>query len=234
MPAVSRSNELTHIAFILDGNRRWAKSRGLPAIEGHRRGYDNLKDMADVLFARGVKYVTAYVFSTENWQRSRAEVKFLMKLAYQACVRDIKILQEKNIRFRWLGSRAGVDDKLARAIEQAECDTAGNDGGTLSLCFNYGGRAEIIEAVQKMAAEKLAPAELTEAKMSEHLYTAGMPDPDLIVRTSGEMRLSNFLLWQCAYSELYFEPCHWPDFDEHKLDKVLDDYHNRVRRFGQC
>jgi len=226
-------SKLQHIGFILDGNRRWAQAHGLPRLEGHRRGYDNLKKIADLVFDQGIPFVTAYVFSTENWQRSKEEVKFLMDFAYQVYVKDLGELHKKGIRLVWLGSREEVSDKLRRAIEDAEEKTRDNTHGTLCLCFNYGGRAEIVTAVQQIVREKIPADDITQEVIKSHLYSADIPDPDLIIRTSGEQRLSNFLLWGSAYSELMFEPMHWPDFDEQALVKALEEYHNRTRRFGK-
>ena len=234
MAAESPQNSVPrHIGFILDGNRRWAKDHKLPTLEGHRRGYESLKKITEACFDRGVEYVSAYIFSTENWQRSKDEVSFLMDFAYQMSVKDLAELNERGIRLVWLGSRDNVDDKLRRAIENAVEQTKDNSRGTLCVCFNYGGRQEIVEAIRSMLKEKIDPQSVSPELVQQYLYAPQVPDPDLIVRTSGEQRTSNFLLWEAAYAELYFEPAYWPDFDEHKLDNVLEHYHNRSRRFGK-
>lgn len=228
----SEQPPLEHIGFILDGNRRWAKERNKPTLQGHQAGYDNLKKVAEACFDRGIKYFSCYVFSTENWRRSQDEVSYLMRLVTRFLSRDAQELHEKNIRLKILGTRNHLDKKIVQAIDDAEQLTAGNTAGTLLACFNYGGQEEIVSAVQQIVSEGMQPENITVDVIKDHLYTAGIPAPDMIVRTSGEMRLSNFLLWDSAYAELSFIDKYWPDFGEADLDQVLADYDQRVRRFG--
>lgn len=222
-----------HVGFILDGNRRWAKSRGLPTLEGHRVGYDNLKDIVIAATERGVKFVSAYIFSTENWNRTSAEVKYLMDLSYKMITRDVEELNKEDIRVVWLGSQDNVSQKLQRAIRDAEEKTKDNTRSTLGLCFNYGGQQEIVDAAKFLMSNGEKPEDLTIEKLSQALYAPQMPSIDLLVRTSGEQRLSGFMLWRAAYSELYFLDKHWPDFGVADLDAALKEYANRERRFGK-
>ncbi len=219
-----------HIALIPDGNRRWAKAHNLPMMEGHKRGYDNLKTTADLAVARGVKHLTAYIFSTENWRRTADEVKYLMGLVNWVLTDQVKDFHANGYRLKFFGSPDKVDSKIVKGIAAAESLTKDNTKATLNICFNYGGRAEIVAAVNGLI--KQGAAEVTEDSFGRQLQSTGQPDPDLIVRTGGERRLSNFLLWQSAYSELYFTDVLWPDFDEVELDKALADYADRQRRFG--
>lgn len=230
---MSETKTIEHIGFILDGHRRWARGRGLPEVEGHRAGYDNLKKITEACFDRGIKLVTAYIFSTENWQRSKEEVGYLMRLLERALTRDIKELDEKNIRLRFVGSEENLTPKLIKIMRDAEKHTAGNTAGMLCACFNYGGREEIVAAARELVRTGATPEEITEISLKDKMYTHGLPDPDLIVRTSGEQRLSNFLLWGSAYAELFFTATLWPDFDAKALDAVIADYHARERRFGK-
>lgn len=222
-----------HLAVILDGNRRWAKERGLPTLEGHRRGYDNLKRVGVAAFDRGVEFFTAFVFSTENWKRSEEEVAYLMNLLHHALANEIGFFMEHDVRMKVLGRREGLSEKLVSAIEDAERKTAGNKRGQMNFCLNYGGRAEIVDAARRIAAEGLSPETITEELFASHTWSAGIPDPDLIIRTSGEHRLSGFLTWAGVYSELLFLDSHWPDFDEATLDAALAEYERRERRFGK-
>ena len=219
-----------HIAVIPDGNRRWAKQHKLETAEGHKAGYDRLREIAEACFDRGVKYVTAYAFSTENWSRTKDEVGYLMQLALWVVETEAEEYHKKNIRLRLIGSKQDLDQKLVEGIERAEKLTAGNTAGTISLCFNYGGRNDLIEAVNDLIKE--GADKVDEESIARHLATGDMPEPDLIIRTSGEQRLSNFLIWEGAYSELYFADCLWPDFDASELDKALDEYASRQRRYG--
>ncbi len=222
-----------HIGIILDGNRRWAKARGLPSLEGHRRGYDNLKTIGLACLERGIGHFSAFVFSTENWQRSREEVGYLMDLLYLALTKELDFFQKHGIRLKVLGSRDRLSEKMVRAIDEAERATAANPRGQLNLCLNSGGRAEIVAAVRRIAAQGLGPEAITEATVSANVWSAGIPEPDLIIRTSGEKRLSGFLTWSGVYSELLFVDKHWPDFDARDLDAALADYDERQRRFGK-
>ncbi|HSH31753.1 MAG TPA: polyprenyl diphosphate synthase [Candidatus Saccharimonadales bacterium] len=221
-----------HVGIILDGNRRWAKSRGLPQLEGHRRGYDNLKTIGEAALERGVSYLSAYVFSTENWQRSKEEVNYLMDLLYWVATHEVAEMNRKNIRVRFLGSKHRLSSKILQAIDQAEAKTAANSKGTVAFCLNYGGQVEITEAVGKMLADAVPAEDATIEKIASYLYAPDIPPLDLVIRTSGEQRLSNFMLWRAAYAELYFTDKHWPDFSPADLDAALAEYALRKRRFG--
>lgn len=223
---------MEHIAFILDGNRRWARAHGLPTFEGHRRGYETMKTMAREVFARGIPYMTVYAFSTENWKRAEDEVSYLMGLVVQAFTNDLSYFADEGIRLRIFGLREGLSAPVLEGIERAERETAGNTHGQLNVCFNYGGRAELVRAAQQLVREGVSADAITEDMISARLWTAGLPDPDLVIRTSGEHRLSNFLPWQSAYSELLFLEKHWPDMTEGDLDAALETYASRQRRFG--
>ena len=221
-----------HIAFIPDGNRRWAKHDGLPSLEGHKAGMDVLDGIARAAFDRGVKYISAYAFSTENWKRTEEEVSYLMALYLRYAKTQLKKAMADNIRICVSGSRDQLNPKLRSTIIELEEKTHANTSGTINICLNYGGHEEIVTAVRKIITEGTMSDDVTEELIKAHLYTADIPAPDLIVRTSGEQRLSNFLLWDSAYSELAFVDKNWPDFDESELDKVLDEYAQRQRRFG--
>lgn len=228
----SHSNVPTHIGFIVDGNRRWARQRGLPTLHGHRKGYERVKDLGIYAIDKGIKYVSAYIFSTENWSRSEEEVNYLMDLAYERAVSDVDELNEKGIRIRWLGSRARINAKLKQAIEKAEADTDHNTRGHLLLCFNYGGHLEIADALKSMMKADVKPEDVTPEAIAEHLYAPDVPPIDLMIRTSGEQRISNFMLWRMAYAELFFATKHFPAFKEEDLDRALADFASRERRFG--
>ncbi|HSX14364.1 MAG TPA: polyprenyl diphosphate synthase [Candidatus Saccharimonadales bacterium] len=222
-----------HLGLILDGNRRWALENGFPKLEGHRYGYETLKTIADAALDRGVKYLTAYVFSTENWKRPPIEVKFLMDLLYWVATKEVEEFHQKNIRLVFLGKEVPLSPKILKAIYQAEEKTKHNSHGTLALCLNYGGQTEITEAVQKIIKAGIHPDQITPDTIQAHLYHPEIPDVDFIIRTSGEQRLSNFMLWRSAYAELYFKSNkHWPAFTVSDLDEALKDYAERVRRFG--
>ncbi len=223
---------LDHIGFILDGNRRWAKQHGLKTIEGHMAGYKNLKKIAESCWEKGISYMSCYLFSTENWQRSNEEVSYLMSLTLRVILKDAKELHAKNVRLKIIGSRDKLDKKLVKSIEKAEELTKDNTAGTFIGCFNYGGRNEIVDAVKNIIDQGVESGDIDEEFIKNNLYTAEIPAPDLIVRTSGEKRLSNFLLWDSAYSELSFVDKLWPDFNDADLDNVLSDYTHRKRRFG--
>ncbi len=225
-------SSLHHIAFIVDGNRRWAADRGLAKLEGHKAGYERLKEIAEACFDRGIEQVSAYIFSTENWNRQKSEVSYLMDLAYRIFTQDLDELHRKGVRIRFWGSRERISQKLLQAIENTETKTQGNTRGCLNLCFNYGGQQELVAAVQEIVEAKIPADKITQEVIKAHLYTHDCPPPDMIVRTSGEQRLSNFLLWDSAYAELSFLPVYWPDFDVPQLDKVIADYVKRDRRYG--
>lgn len=221
-----------HIGFIVDGNRRWAKTHGLPTYEGHLAGYNAVTEVALAAFAAGVPYVSAYIFSTENWKRSQDEVGKLMSLVLRLLTSDVVILEKNNVKLKVIGSREGVSDKIVKAIEEAEAKTANNTHGTLVLCFNYGGQLEIADACKKIVQSGTAPEEITPELIEQHLYAPAIPPIDLVVRTSGEQRLSNFMLWRTAYSEFLFLEKNWPDMTKDDVIAILEEYTRRGRRFG--
>lgn len=231
---MSDNNQLpNHIAFIMDGNRRWARSNGLPTLEGHRHGYNKLKEVADWCLARGIRQMTVFAFSTENWNRSKEEVDYLMGLLHFALTKELGEFNQRGIRLKIIGRREGLPPNVAAAIPEAEKATADNKNGTLYIAINYGGQAEIVDAARKVILSGTKPEELDEEKFRNFLYAPEASDPDLIIRTSGEQRTSGFLTYQAAYSELYFTPTHWPAFSENDLDGALDWYKNRDRRYGK-
>jgi len=225
-----------HIGVIMDGNGRWARARGKPRTEGHLAGVKALRRLVELSIRYGVSYLTVFSFSSENWTRPRDEVRFIFSLLHRFVASDLESLIRNNVRIRIIGSRQGLDGSTRRLIDDVEAKTAANTGLTLVVAFNYGGKAEIASAARRIAeqvaAGRLRPEEVDEATVARELYTTGMPDPDIIVRTSGERRFSNFLLWQGAYSELIFIEENWPDFDEGSFLKVLEEYAGRDRRFG--
>lgn len=221
-----------HVGVIIDGNRRWAKSHGLPSYEGHLAGYNVLKDVALIMLKSGVEYMSAYVFSTENWKRSSDEVSRLMGLTLRILKTDIPTFNENNVRLKVLGSLDGVDPKIIKEIAKAEQATAGNTGGEFALCFNYGGQQEITDAVKKIVQSGVNPEDITPDTIAENLYAPEVPPIDVIVRTSGEKRLSNFMLWRSAYSEFIFLDKMWPDMTKSDVTAILKEYARRQRRFG--
>ncbi len=223
---------MKHLAIILDGNRRWARERSLPTLEGHRKGYDNVKTIGLAALERGVEFLTVFAFSTENWKRSKEEVGYLMDLLHLALTKEVDFFVKHDIRLKVIGSRAELSDKLQKAIVKAEERTAGGSKGQINMCINYGGRREILEAVKKLVREGVAPENVTEELISNSVWMARIPDPDLIIRTSGEQRVSGFLTWSGVYSELKFTDTYWPDFSEEELDKILEEFKTRGRRFG--
>jgi undecaprenyl diphosphate synthase len=224
---------LKHIGIIGDGNRRWARERGLPTLEGHRQGFQKMKDIGRWCLKRGIKILTFFAFSTENWNRSKEEVGYLMWLLKMAMTKDIYELKKDGIKLKVIGNIDELSKDLQEAIKRAEEITKNNKKGILNIAINYGGRPEIVYAVKKIIEQKIPSKRITEKVVNNNLYTAGLPDPDLIIRTSGEQRLSGFLLWQSAYSELYFITKYWPDFEEKDLDEVIREYSRRERRFGK-
>jgi len=225
-----------HIGVIMDGNGRWAKARGKVRTEGHIEGVKALRRLVELAMTYGVDYLTVFSFSSENWTRPKDEINFIFGLLHRFVASDLAKLHANNVKVRIIGSRDGLEDSLARLITEVEAKTANNTGLNLIVAFNYGGKAEIAEATRRIArdvlAGKLKPEDITEATIERGLYTFGVPDPDLIIRTSGEQRVSNFLLWQGAYSELVFVEQNWPDFDEETFLDVLEEYSARERRFG--
>lgn len=224
---------VNHLAIIMDGNRRWAKEQGLPSLEGHRAGYERLKQVGDWCLERNIKILTVYAFSTENWKRTQDEVGFLMDLIECALTKELDHFQSRGVRLRVIGRREGLRSSVIRAIEEAERATAKNDRVTLCLCLNYGGRTEMVDAIQSIARDGLKPEDIDEQAISQRLYWSNMPDPDLIIRTSGEERLSNFLMWQSVYSELFWCKHHWPEFSQQDLDEALQVFADRQRRYGK-
>jgi undecaprenyl diphosphate synthase len=225
-----------HVAIIMDGNGRWAAARGLPRGEGHRRGVEAVRQTVKAAIEFGIRYLTLFSFSSENWSRPAEEVDFLFGLFRRYIRRDVVDLHSAGVRISVIGKREGLPADILAMIEEAEALTAGNQALELIFAFNYGARNEVARAVQKIAGEVkdggLDPGSITEATITAHLDTAAFPDPDLIIRTSGELRLSNFLLWQSAYSELVFLPVLWPDFGRDALKEAIDEFGNRSRRYG--
>ncbi len=221
-----------HIGFIIDGNRRWAKKHGIPTYEGHLAGYNAIYDIAKTLFDAGVGFVSIYVFSTENWKRSENEVKKLMGLVLRLLKSDLHIFQENNIKLLVLGATNHVDQKILDAIVEAEEQTANNTGGTMAVCFNYGGQLEIADAVKKIVNAKVAPGDITPELVEQNLYAPEVPPLDMVVRTGGDQRISNFMLWRSAYSEFLFLDKLWPDMTKDDVTDILNEYNKRHRRFG--
>jgi len=221
-----------HIAIIMDGNRRWASQHGLSKLEGHREALMNLHSLLEYLHERQIKHVTVFLFSTENWSRSEDEIKGLFQLFEEALDIELSYLHNSGVRIRHLGQLEGLPKSLQTAINMAVELTKNNTNRTLSLAINYGGRSEILDATRRIIAEGIPPENIDEKLFSSYLYTNGIPDVDLLIRTSGELRTSNFLTWQTAYSELYFTDTLWPEFDTKELEKALLSYSQRQRRFG--
>ncbi len=221
-----------HIAIVPDGNGRWAEKRGLSRLAGHQAGVKKMRSLIEYLSSLQIKYVTLYGFSTENWGRPTDEIKGLFRILVERIDQDVPKLNKRGVRVRHLGRLGELPDWLQSSVKRAVELTKGNTGLTLSLAFNYGGHVEIIDAVRRIIAEGIPPEKIDEKMFSEYLYTAGIPDVDLLIRTGDELRLSNFLLWQTAYSEYYFTDVLWPDFSKEDMDKALIDYSQRKRRFG--
>jgi undecaprenyl diphosphate synthase len=216
----------------MDGNGRWATARNRPASFGHRAGVKAIKRVMYACEPLGVEILSVYAFSTENWSRPRLEVQALMRLFYVTLQRELAEIQERGVRILVSGRLAELSPRMRRQIADAQAQTASNQGGVLNVCLNYGGRAEIVDAVKRLTAEGVDPQEVDETSIRARLYAPELPDPDLIIRTAGEMRVSNFLLWQAAYSELVVTETLWPDFDQVDLERAIADYQGRVRRFG--
>ena len=221
-----------HVAMIMDGNGRWAKSRLMPRTVGHKAGVDTIKRIAIHAHKLGIKLLTLYAFSTENWKRPASEVDYLMKLLIKFVEKKIDQLMEEDCRINFLGDLSALPDATRDAVNKALEKTKNNKSLFINIALNYGGRDEIVHAVKKIVEKGYRPDEITEDLISENLYTASIPDPDLLIRPGGELRISNFLIYQIAYSELYFTDVLWPDFDEDELDKALEAFANRNRRFG--
>jgi undecaprenyl diphosphate synthase len=221
-----------HVAIIMDGNGRWAGRRHLPRVEGHRAGIQSVREVLETSARLGLRVLTLYAFSVENWKRPAAEVSTLMMLLRRYLRSELSTLQEHNIRFSVIGRADGLAPEIQVELADAERRTAANGGLHFNIALNYGGRTEIVDAARAAIASGLAPDQLTEARFADFLYTRGQPDPDLLIRTSGEMRISNFLLWQIAYAEIYVTETYWPDFRRHDLLEAIVAYQKRDRRYG--
>jgi undecaprenyl diphosphate synthase len=226
-----------HVAVIMDGNGRWATERGMPRVAGHREGVKAARALVKAADAAGLRFLTLFAFSTENWRRPEDEVSTLMRLLEEAIYRELPELMERNVRLRVIGRPHGVPAIVQRGIDHVVAETKVNTGLTVVMAFNYGARNELLDAFRSLAGRvqrgELAPEEISEAHVSRALYTDGVPDPDLLIRTSGEMRVSNFLLWQIAYTELWVTPTLWPDFGPGDLYRAIADFQRRSRRFGR-
>ena len=222
-----------HIGVIMDGNGRWAQEHGLPRLEGHRAGTENIRRLLRSCGEYGIKIVTIYAFSTENWFRPSDEVRGLIGILERVLEIEVENMHQEGVKLRHVGELEGLPDRLRKAVLDAIELTKNNDRLILNVAFNYGGRAEIVRAVKRLLEDNPDPNEIDEELFGGYLYTAGLPDPDLIIRTGGEMRLSNFLIWQSAYTEYYSTPTFWPDFDKEELTKALRAYARRERRFGR-
>jgi len=221
-----------HVAIIMDGNGRWARQRGLPRQAGHQAGTESLRRLLPAAVEFGINVLTLYAFSTENWSRPRVEVRALLSLMERVIDSELDALHRDGVQIRHLGRAEGVEPRLLDRIRRAEELTAANTRLILNVAFNYGGRAEIVDAVRQIVTEGLTPDQITEDTISNHLGTAGLPDPDLVIRTGGDLRLSNFMIWQAIYAEFYCTPTYWPDFDRDELYRALQAFQERERRFG--
>lgn len=235
-PELDRTRIPAHIAIILDGNGRWAQRRGLPRTAGHSAGSETFRRIATYLQGLGVRYFTVYAFSTENWKRPQAEVDAIMALLDQYLHEAIRDMRKKNIRLHFFGDEEALSPSLRALIRETDEASRTLDGMTVNVCVNYGGRAELVRAARLLAedcaAGRLRPEDIDERRVEERLWSAGVPDPDLLIRPGGELRLSNFLLWQSAYTEFYFTDTLWPDFDEREINRAIADFQRRSRRYG--
>lgn len=222
-----------HVAIIMDGNGRWAKKRLLPRVAGHRKGVDALRGVIRACAERGISHLTVFAFSSENWRRPADEVSLLMELFMRALENEVAKLHENGIRFRVIGDIAPFSARIQSLIREAELLTANNDRLTFTVAANYGGRWDVLQAIRKVISANIPADEMTEGDLTQHLCMADLPEPDLFIRTGGEQRISNFLLWQLAYTELYFTDALWPDFDTPALDAAITSYQKRERRFGR-
>ena len=221
-----------HVAIILDGNGRWAKAKGMPRNYGHVQGAKNGEKICEDAYYMGIKYLTVYAFSTENWKRSKDEVDALMTLLRNYMKTCVKTAKKNHMRVRVIGDKSGLAEDIQASIAKLEEESKDQDGLNFTIAINYGSRDEICRAVRKIVAEGIQPEDVTEEVISDHLDTAGIPDPDLLIRTSGELRLSNYLMWQLAYTEFYFTDVPWPDFNKAELEKAIEKYNGRDRRYG--
>ena len=230
---IIKTTNLQHIAIIMDGNRRWAKAKFLPSAVGHQKGVESLKKTMRLFDEFGIKYLTVYAFSTENWNRKKEEVDFLMSLLAKTLLNELDEMHRENVKIKFLGNIEKLSDNLIEIVKNAEEKTKNNTGVNLNIAFNYGARDEIVNAVKKIINDKIQPEEITEKLISNYLYTKNMPDPDLLIRTGGDKRISNYLLWQLAYSELYVTDTLWPDFGKESLEEAITEFGKRNRRFGK-
>ena len=234
---IIKNTKLQHIAIIMDGNRRWAKEKSLPSAAGHKKGVDALRKIVKACSDFGIKYLTVYAFSTENWKRTQAEVDFLMSLFSKTIVAEIPEFNKNDVKLKFIGDRKTLNKDILAVLEEGEAKTANNQTLTLQIAFNYGAKQEITNAlktiVEDVQAGKIQPDNITEDTVSEYLYTKNVPSPDLLIRTGGEKRISNYLLWQCAYSEIYVTDEYWPDFNEKSLADAIEEFNLRNRRFGK-
>ena len=221
-----------HIGYIVDGNRRWAKKHGLPAYEGHLAGYNVVQDIVTATFEQGVKYVSIYIFSTENWKRSEEEVGKLMNMLLKMLTSDLQLFTKNNIKLEVLGTRDNLSENLIKAIDNAESITSENTAGTLGLCFNYGGQLEVVDAVKKIIQSGASAEDIDVELINKNIYKPDIPPLDLVVRTSGEERISNFMLWRVAYSEIMFINKMWPDMTKQDVSDIIKEFGERSRRFG--
>ncbi|MDO4262151.1 MAG: isoprenyl transferase [Eubacteriales bacterium] len=221
-----------HVAIILDGNGRWARAKGMPRNYGHVQGAKNVEKICETAYHMGIRYLTVYAFSTENWKRSKDEVDALMTLLRNYMKTCVKTAKKNHMRVRIIGDKTGLADDIQKSIADLEEQSKDQDGLNFTIAINYGSRDEIRRAVMKIVQEGIRPEEITEDVISAHLDTAGIPDPDLLIRTSGEQRLSNYLMWQLAYTEFYFTDVPWPDFDKAELERAIEKYNGRDRRYG--
>ena len=221
-----------HVAIILDGNGRWAKAKGMPRNYGHMQGAKTVEVICEEAYRMGIQYLTVYAFSTENWNRPQDEVDALMKLLRNYMKTCVKTAKKNHMRVRVIGDKSGLAEDIQASIAKLEEESKDQDGLNFTIAINYGSRDEICRAVKKIVAEGIASEDITEQVISDHLDTAGIPDPDLLIRTSGELRLSNYLMWQLAYTEFYFTDVPWPDFNKAELEKAIEKYNGRDRRYG--
>lgn len=230
---IVESTNLQHIAIIMDGNRRWAKEKFLPSAVGHQKGVESLKATMRRFDDYGIKYMTVYAFSTENWNRKAEEVEFLMGLLAKTLSGELDEMHNENVKIKFLGNLSELNENIIKIVNNAEEKTKDNTGVNLNIAFNYGSRDEIVNAVKNIAKTGIDPNEITEELISKNLYTKNIPDPDLLIRTGGEKRISNYLLWQLAYSEIYVTEAYWPDFNDDELVKAILEFQHRNRRFGK-
>lgn len=228
-----KQTKLQHIAIIMDGNRRWARERNLPSAVGHKKGVDALKTTLRACKDFGIKYLTVYAFSTENWNRKKEEVEFLMELLALTIQNELQEMHSEGVVIKFIGDLTRLNQKLQKILNNAMEVTKNNTGVNFQIAFNYGARDEIVNAVKSIATERIKPDDITEEVISEHLYTKGIPDPDLLIRTGGEKRISNYLLWQIAYAEILVTKQYWPEFNRESLADAVEEFHNRQRRFGK-